>query len=156
MPAAVGARDVRSGHADTEIEPEGETVEVPLIELAYARSGDKGDHANIGVIARRPEYYPLLVRWLTPQRVGAYLAHLVRGEVHRYELPGLHALNFVCEHALAGGVAGSLRYDPWGKGFAQILLSMPMRVSEAHNHRPVDTGDCDVEQRSPYHDASGR
>lgn len=128
--SAASARtpDERSGRADAAVEPEGETVEVPLIELAYARSGDKGDQANIGVIARKPEYYPLLVRWLTPQRVGAYLAHLVRGEVHRYELPGMHAMNFVCEQALAGGVAASLRYDPWGKGFAQIVLSMPVRV----------------------------
>lgn len=123
-----GVHGPEAGDAGPLGEPAGETVEVRLIELAYARSGDKGDNANIGVIARRPEYYPWLTRWLTPQRVAAYLAHLLRGEVHRYELPGLHALNFLCEHALAGGVAASLRYDPWGKGLAQILLSMPVRV----------------------------
>lgn len=131
IPAALREPDARRKREEAAIESEGETVEVPLIELAYARSGDKGDHANIGVVARRPEHYPVLVRWLTPQRVRAYLSHLVRGEVHRYELPGLHALNFVCEHALAGGVAASLRYDPWGKGFAQILLSMPVRVPKS-------------------------
>jgi len=102
--------------------------EVPLIELAWARSGDKGDISNIGVIARRPEYLPLLRAQLTEQSVAAYLAHLVEGPVTRYELPGMDAFNFVCERALGGGGMTSLRHDALGKGMAQVLLAMPVRV----------------------------
>ncbi|WP_296223678.1 acyclic terpene utilization AtuA family protein [Ralstonia sp. UBA689] len=108
------------------------TREVPLIELAYARSGDKGDTSNIGVIARRPEDMPLLRAQLTEGAVAAYLAHVVKGPVTRYELPGIHALNFVCEQALGGGGMASLRNDPLGKGMAQVLLAMPVRVPVDH------------------------
>lgn len=110
----------------------GPTREVPLIELAYARSGDKGDTSNIGVIARRPEDLPLLRAQLTAEAVAAYLAHVVKGRVTRYDLPGIHALNFVCEQALGGGGMASLRNDPLGKGMAQVLLTMPVRVLVDH------------------------
>ncbi|MBV8469461.1 MAG: DUF1446 domain-containing protein [Burkholderiaceae bacterium] len=103
---------------------------VPLIELAYARSGDKGDSSNIGVIARRETDLPLLREQLTAEAVAAYLAHLVQGPVTRYELPGLNALNFVCERALGGGGMASLRHDALGKGMAQVLLAMPIRVPD--------------------------
>jgi hypothetical protein len=103
-------------------------VEVPLIALAYARSGDKGDTSNIGVIARRPEFLPFLRAQLTPQRVASHLAHLVKGTVTRYDLPGIDALNFVCEQALGGGGMASLRNDPLGKAMGQVLLAMPVRV----------------------------
>lgn len=106
----------------------GATVTVPLIWLAYARSGDKGDTSNIGVIARRPEYLPLLRAQLTEQSVADHLAHLVKGKVTRFDLPGIHALNFVCEQALGGGGMASLRNDALGKGMAQVLLAMPVRV----------------------------
>jgi hypothetical protein len=99
---------------------------VPLIELAWARSGDKGNLSNIGVIARRPEWLPHLKAQLTPERVAAWLAHRVQGRVTRYEVPGIHAMNFVCEQALDGGGMTSLRNDPLGKGMAQILLTMPV------------------------------
>ncbi len=102
------------------------TSQIPLIELAWARSGDKGNTSNIGVIARRPEWLPHLRAQLTEERVAAWLAHLVQGPVTRYEVPGIHALNFVCEQALDGGGMASLRNDPLGKGMAQILLSMPV------------------------------
>ena len=102
--------------------------EVPLIELVWARSGDKGNTSNIGLIARRPEWVPLLRAEVTAARVAEYLAHLVKGPVTRYELPGIHAFNFVCEQALGGGGMASLRNDPLGKGMAQILLSLPVRV----------------------------
>lgn len=108
------------------LDPQG--PEVPLVALAWARSGDKGNISNIGVIARRPEWLPLLRAQLTAQRVRDWLAHLVRGEVHRYDLPGIHAMNFVCTEALDGGGMSSLRNDPLGKGMAQILLSMPVRA----------------------------
>ncbi len=103
-------------------------VEVPLIRLAWARSGDKGDSSNIGVIARRPEWLPLLREQLTEQRVASWLAHLVRGQVTRYDVPGIHALNFLCTQALDGGGMASLRNDPLGKGMSQILLTMPIAV----------------------------
>lgn len=108
--------------------PQGETMLVPLIKLAYARSGDKGDISNIGVIARRPEWLELLRQELTEAAVANYLGHLVHGKVTRYDVPGIHALNFVCEQALDGGGMASMRNDPLGKGMGQILLTMPVRV----------------------------
>lgn len=107
------------------------TVEVPLIRLAWARSGDKGDISNIGVIARHPALLPLLRDQLTEARVAEWLAHLVKGRVTRYEVPGIDAFNFVCEEALGGGGMASLRNDPLGKGMGQILLAVPVRVSTA-------------------------
>jgi hypothetical protein len=108
-----------------------DTIEVPLIKLAYGRSGDKGDISNIGILARRPEYIPIIAAQVTEKRVAEYLAHLVKGRVTRYTLPGLDAFNFVCEQALGGGGMASLRNDPLGKGMAQILLSLPVRVSRS-------------------------
>ena len=107
------------------------SVEVPLIRLAWGRSGDKGNTSNIGIIARRPEWAPLLRGQLTAARVADWLAHLVQGPVTRYEVPGIHAFNFVCEQALGGGGMASLRNDPLGKGMAQILLALPVRVPAA-------------------------
>jgi hypothetical protein len=102
------------------------TACVPLITLAHGRSGDKGDTSNIAIIARHPEDLPLLRRELTPERVRDYLGHLVHGSVTRYEVPGLHALNFLMTGALDGGGPTSLRPDPMGKGMAQMLLGMPI------------------------------
>ena len=109
--------------------PDDERIEVPLIRIAHARSGDKGDTSNIGLVARRPELLVVLREQVTAERVAAWLAHLVQGPVTRYEVPGIHALNFVCERALGGGGMASLRNDPLGKGMAQILLSIPVRVA---------------------------
>src|ERR1019366_1125701 len=81
----------------------GKTVQLPLIKLAYARSGDKGDISNIGLIARKPEYLPVILAQVTPASVKAYFAHLVRGEVKRYLLPGINACNFMLYDALDGG-----------------------------------------------------
>lgn len=103
-------------------------VEVPLISLAHGRSGDKGDSSNIAIFAREARFLPYLRDQLTPGAVKTYMAHLVKGAVQRYEAPGLMAFNFLCDEALDGGVAGSLHNDPWGKGYAQILLTMPVRV----------------------------
>ena len=108
-----------------------ETISVPLIRLAWARSGDKGDISNIGVIARDPVLLPLLRAQLSADAVAGYLAHLVHGTVTRFELPGIHAFNFVCAQALDGGGMASMRNDPLGKGMAQILLSMPVAVPAA-------------------------
>ncbi len=101
---------------------------VPLIALAYGRSGDKGDTSNIGIVARESAYLPLLRAQLSEASVAGYLAHLVKGKVTRYDLPGIDALNFVCEQALGGGGMASLRNDALGKGMAQVLLSMPIQV----------------------------
>jgi len=107
---------------------DGDGVDVPLVALAWARSGDKGDDENIGVIARRPEFLPLLRAQLGAQQVRSYFAHLVEGEVERFEVPGLNALNFVLHRALDGGGVASLRSDPLGKSYAQMLLDHPIRV----------------------------
>ena len=103
-------------------------AEVPLESLAVARSGDKGDIANIGVIARAPEYFPYIEASLTCDNVRRYFQHLVEGKVERFKLPGLHALNFLLHDALDGGGTASLRNDPLGKSFAQMLLDYPVRV----------------------------
>jgi hypothetical protein len=109
---------------------------VPLIALAWARSGDKGDIANIGVIARRPEWLPWIWRALTPEAVARYFAHLMVGdEVQRFHLPGISAMNLLLHHALAGGGPRSPRMDPLGKGMAQMLLDLPVRV-------PADIADA--------------
>ena len=109
-------------------EIEGETLTVPLIQLAYARSGDKGDTSNIGIIARQPAFLPFIKASVTEESVAAWLAHLVKGKVTRFDLPGINAVNFVCEQALGGGGMSSLRNDPLGKGMAQIILGMPVTL----------------------------
>lgn len=95
-----------------------------LYDLAHCRAGDKGDTSTLSVIAYRPDDYPLLVERLTPERVAAHLAGIVEGEVRRYELPRLHALQFVCERALRGGVTTSLALDAHGKSLSYALLAI--------------------------------
>ena len=113
--------------------PGADAVEVPLHRLAIARSGDKGDHGNIGVMARDPAYLPYLRAALTEQRVTAYFAHLIaaNGSVSRWELPGSHSFNFLLRHALGGGGIASLRTDPQAKCFAQMLLDVAIPVPAA-------------------------
>lgn len=106
-----------------------EQVEVPLERLAWARSGDKGDKANIGVMARKREYFPWISAALTAPYVASRFTHFMASpEMDRYELPGLPALNFVLHHALGGGGVASLRNDPQAKGYAQILLDAPVTL----------------------------
>ena len=110
---------------------QGDEIEVPLIEIAHARSGDKGNHSNIGVIARKADYLPWIRAALTEETLASYMQHVLdaeKGRVIRYELPGLNALNFMLENALGGGGVASLRIDPQGKAFAQQLLDMPVKV----------------------------
>ncbi|SEF39362.1 Protein of unknown function [Alcanivorax sp. DSM 26293] len=118
-------------------DPRGETASgdmaVPLVKLAWARSGDKGNHANIGVIARRPEYLPFMNAALGEEAVADYMQHVLdpdTGSVSRWSLPGMNAFNFLLKNALGGGGIASLRIDPQGKAFAQQLLDMPVMVSE--------------------------
>ncbi|EDM83790.1 MULTISPECIES: acyclic terpene utilization AtuA family protein [unclassified Limnobacter] len=96
----------------------------PLIEIAHGRSGDKGDTSNVGIVARKPEYWALLQHLLRPENVKNYLAHLVKGEIHTFELPQVQAFNLVMKEALDGGGMTSMRNDPLGKGMAQVLLNM--------------------------------
>jgi len=110
-------------------DPPGEAlVEVPLVRLAWGRSGDKGNLSNIGLIARRAEWLPLLWQRLSPEVVQRYFAHLVKGRVERYYLPGIAAMNLVLHDALAGGGPASPRFDPLGKGMAQMLLDLRVVV----------------------------
>ncbi|MEQ9544619.1 MAG: acyclic terpene utilization AtuA family protein [Marinobacter sp.] len=107
---------------------------VPLIDLAWARSGDKGDHSNIGVIARHPDFLPFIAAALTESAVADWMAHTLNpesGKVTRWALPGFHAFNFLLEHSLGGGGVASLRIDPQGKAFAQQLLEFPVPVTRA-------------------------
>jgi len=103
---------------------------VPLIELAHGRSGDKGDKANVGIVARRPEWLPLLSAWLTPERVQAWFAHNGPTRVERFDLPGFDAMNFLIHDTLGGGGMASLRTDNLAKCFAQVLLAMPVPAPE--------------------------
>ena len=111
--------------------PGGPTVCVPLIALAHGRSGDKGDIANIGIVARRPEVAPALRAGLTAERVRDYFAHYVRGPIERFNWPGLNGFNFVLHEALGGGGVASLRHDPQGKALAQALMDIPITVPAA-------------------------
>ena len=107
-------------------------ITVPLIALAWARSGDKGDAFNIGVIARRPDYLPWIHSALNEEAILAFFAHEFAGapvpRVIRYDLPGLNAVNLHCLQALGGGQFASLRLDPLAKGKAQQLLDMPIPI----------------------------
>ncbi|MDH0893764.1 MULTISPECIES: DUF1446 domain-containing protein [unclassified Pseudomonas] len=114
-----------TGQADTS---------VPLVRLAVARSGDKGNHSNIGVMARRPEYLPWIAEALGKEAVVDWMSHVLDpqvGRVERWYLPGSHSLNFLLENALGGGGVASLRIDPQGKAFAQQLLEFPVPVPKA-------------------------
>lgn len=123
--AADIAAPLPSGQADTA---------VPLIKLAVARSGDKGNHSNIGVMARKPEYLAWIAAALTEGAVAEWMQHTLDGQtgkVSRWYLPGSHSLNFLLENALGGGGVASLRIDPQGKAFAQQLLEFPIPVPKA-------------------------
>ncbi len=104
---------------------------VQLLHLAHARSGDKGDTANIGVIAYEPDFFPVLVEQLTTERVKQHFEGICRGPVERFELPNLHALNFLLHNSLGGGGTVSLRTDAQGKTLSTAMLRMEIEVPEA-------------------------
>ena len=110
--------------------PNAAAATVPLVALAYGRSGDKGDNANIGIFARRPEYEAILDAEVTEEAVAKYFAHRIQGKVTRWRLPGILGFNFLLRQALGGGGMASLKADPLAKAFAQMLLDMPVRVPE--------------------------
>lgn len=101
---------------------------VPLVQLAYGRSGDKGDSANIGILARKADYLPYIRAALTADAVAKWFAHRAEGPVHRWDMPGVLGLNFLLEKALGGGGMASIRIDPQGKAYAQMLLDFPVPV----------------------------
>ena len=106
-------------------------MRIQLVDIAHARSGDKGDTANVGVIAFRTEWYPVLVRELTRERVKQHFKGVITGDVQRYELPNLNALNFLLHGALDGGGTLSLKTDAQGKVFSTALLRMTIDVPDA-------------------------
>ena len=105
-------------------------MRIQLTKLAHARSGDKGDTANVGLIALRDEYYSLLVREVTPARVKEHFTGICRGEVQRFELPNLCALNFLLHESLGGGGTLSLMTDAQGKTFSTALLRMEIDIPD--------------------------
>jgi hypothetical protein len=106
-------------------------MQIQLTELAHARSGDKGDTANVGLIALKNEYYPLLVREVTAERVKQHFEGICKGKVERFELPNLSALNFLLHESLDGGGTLSLMTDAQGKTFSTALLRMKIEIADA-------------------------
>jgi hypothetical protein len=105
-------------------------MKIELLKLAHARSGDKGDTANVGVIALKDEFYPLIVREVTAEKVKEHFGEIVKGEVERFELPNLKALNFLLHESLGGGGTLSLMTDAQGKTFSTALLRLKIDVSD--------------------------
>ena len=105
-------------------------MKIQLVKLAHARSGDKGDTANVGIIALKDEYYPLLVRAVTADQVKKHFGEMVKGNVERFELPNLNALNFLLHGSLGGGGTRSLMTDAQGKTFSTALLRMYLDVPD--------------------------
>ncbi|MBA2495341.1 MAG: hypothetical protein H0V31_11680 [Acidobacteria bacterium] len=103
-------------------------MKIELLKLAHARSGDKGDTANVGVIALKDEFYPLLVREVTAEKVKEHFGAIVKGDVERFELPNLGALNFLLHESLGGGGTLSLMTDAQGKTFSTALLRMKIDI----------------------------
>lgn len=105
-------------------------MNIELLKLAHARSGDKGDTANVGVIALKIEFYPILVREVTREKVKEHFGEMVKGDVERFELPNLGALNFLLHESLGGGGTLSLMTDAQGKTFSTALLRMHINIDD--------------------------
>jgi hypothetical protein len=106
-------------------------MKIRLLDIAHARSGDKGDTANVGVIALKDEWYPILDRHLTRERVAEHFAQVIKGAVERFELPNLFALNFLLHGALGGGGTVTLRTDAQAKVYSSALLRLVLDVPDA-------------------------
>lgn len=105
-------------------------MKIQLLQIAHARSGDKGDTGNVGVIARKPEYYPLLVKYLTEEKVKKHFEGICLGNVERFELPNIGALNFLLHNSLGGGGTKSLKNDAQGKTLSSVMLRMEIDIEE--------------------------
>ncbi len=106
-------------------------MKIQLIQIAHARSGDKGDTGNVGVIARKPEYYPLLVKYLTVEKVKKHFDGICLGQVERFELANIGALNFLLHQSLGGGGTKSLKNDAQGKVLSSVMLRMELEIEES-------------------------
>ena len=105
-------------------------MKIYLNQIAHGRSGDKGDTSNVCVFARKPQYYAIIEREVTPEKVHAHFGDMVKGEITRYEVPSLNGFNFVMKHALGGGATHSLRLDSLGKSMGSAFLRMKIEVDE--------------------------
>jgi hypothetical protein len=105
-------------------------MRIRLIQLAHARSGDKGDTGNVGVIARKQEYYPILMKYLTVERVKKHFEGITLGRVERFEMPNLWAINFLLHQSLGGGGTKSLKNDAQGKTLSSAMLRMELDIEE--------------------------
>lgn len=105
-------------------------MDIFLNDIAHGRSGDKGDTSNICVFARRPEYYKIIEREVTPEKLHTFFGDMVKGEITRYDLPCLNGFNFVLRHALGGGATMSLRLDSLGKSMGSAIMRLKIHVNE--------------------------
>jgi len=105
-------------------------MKIQLLQLCHARSGDKGDVGNVGLIARKPEYYPLMEKYVTAEAVKKHFEGICSGKVDRYPIPNLHAINFLLHNSLGGGGTVSLKLDAQGKTLSSALLRMTIDVEE--------------------------
>jgi hypothetical protein len=110
------------------------TRRIRLIDIAHARSGDKGDAGNVGVIARAERFYPVLLQALTVDRVKQHFTGICFGDVQRYELPNIHAVNFILNNTLGGGGTVSLKNDAQGKTLSSAMLRMEIDIDESLLH----------------------
>jgi hypothetical protein len=109
---------------------DGRQLKIRVIQIAHARSGDKGDTGNVGLIARKPEYYPILRKYVTVDAVAKHFEGICLGTVERYEMPNLHALNFLLHNSLGGGGTVSLKNDAQGKTLSSAMLRMEIVIDE--------------------------
>ena len=122
--------------------------EIYLIDIAHGRSGDKGDTSNVCVFARKPEYFPLIKREVTPEKLKNYFSQkmdifhepMVKGDILRYDVDSLHGLNFVMHHALGGGATMSLRLDSLGKSMGSAVMRMKIHVSDDEYDHLIASG----------------
>lgn len=113
-------------------------AEIYLNDVAHGRSGDKGDTSNVCVYARKPEYYKIIEREVTPEKLKAYFGDMVKGDITRYDLPSLGGFNFVLRHALGGGATMSLRLDSLGKSMGSAVMRMKIHVEDSEFQLPVE------------------
>ncbi len=105
-------------------------MKIPLLKLAHARSGDKGDTANVGIIALKPEYYEILKEKVTVEKVKAHYGDMVKGKIERFEMPNIGAINFLLHNALGGGGTLTLKHDAQGKTYSTSFLRMEIEVDD--------------------------
>jgi hypothetical protein len=123
---------------------------IHLIDIAHGRSGDKGDTSNVCVFARKPEYYDLIIREVTPERLKSYFGDMVKGDITRYEVKTLSGINLVMHHALGGGATMSLRLDSLGKSMGSAVMRMKINVSEEELEDLKKSGMTLMDYEDPY------